>query len=272
MSAKDISGAITYAILKKNKKKVVIFFDNHVDQTYCNGSLPYYVSHFCDEIRSSLIYEQPLDRDSMPANLQFSPDNAPHTLSSPSRSRIIPVDIRWGTLYNRSTRNIGDLLDTINKWISDDCQEHTSPMIRTHGMHLKTFLKKCYDNLDLQSTQLGKNLLIPLINIHGDFPFSASSASNPSELLEEIMSGSMELYSIMKLKESQSVINTMYMGAAHAFRVYCLLKNRYGWSVSHKPFEGDVENMNLYDIDNLQNCVTVNMDHYSGQDVIPCDD
>lgn len=105
---------------------------------------------------------------------------------------------------------------------------------------------------------MGVSLIAPLAVIDGAFPFSKGNATTPRELLEEVMSGAMELKAVVELMSSSLRTNTMYLGAAHAFRVFYLLKHHYNWSTEHAPFESDFQNLHLMTLDGLQNCVVLN--------------
>lgn len=109
MSNINISGTIGVSFLKKNDKKVVIFYDDHSNTQYCDNS--YFINDFFDEINTQsniiVLLEEPLLNEKDKENIIFLWDNVPHIVKSKNFykkvinqctskkvCRVFPVDVR----------------------------------------------------------------------------------------------------------------------------------------------------------------------------------
>lgn len=253
----EISGAISYSLLKESdgdkRRRVIIFFDNHVDRSYCSEQLPYFVSNWVDDTKSTLIAEIPPKTKKWPKDIVSSPYNAPHTRQRPLSSNVVPSDIRFGTLLQANTHTIEDLIQNTETYIQ--ARINKSNVLKNHGKALLRQMLRIPKN-DRSSTELGSYLLTPLSVIDGRFPFTRGTAITSQEIMEEILSSAMEFACIANLLESTNRTNTLYLGAAHAFRVHYLLENHYKWTVvRHHGHSEPI--LALEELNNLQNCVRI---------------
>ena len=110
MSNIDISGTIGVSFLKKNKKKIIVFYDDHSNMKYCDSS--YFIDNFFDKITTNLnnsiiLLEEPLINENDRENIVFLWNDVPHIIkskqfykkiinkcTSEKICRVFPIDIR----------------------------------------------------------------------------------------------------------------------------------------------------------------------------------
>lgn len=109
MSNINISGTIGVSFLKRNDKKVIIFYDDHSNTQYCDDS--YFINDFFDEINTQsniiVLLEEPLLNEKDKENIVFLWDNVPHIVKSKNFykkvinqctskkiCRVFPIDVR----------------------------------------------------------------------------------------------------------------------------------------------------------------------------------
>lgn len=136
-----ISGAIGASFLKKNNKKIIIFYDDHSNTKYCNSS--YFIDNFFNEVNSHfndsvILLEEPfINNDD---NVVFLWNDIPHVIKSKEFykkivnknngkkvCRVFPVDIRLClidvSLEEYLPETIEDDLELIEKLKSGDLSE-----------------------------------------------------------------------------------------------------------------------------------------------------
>lgn len=108
MSDISISGAIGVTFLKRNSRKIMIFYDDHSNTNYCN--YPYFIDEFFNDVKenmsnSIILLEEPFVENQ--ENVVFLWNDIPHVIKSKNfykkianqqtnkkLCRIFPVDIR----------------------------------------------------------------------------------------------------------------------------------------------------------------------------------
>jgi hypothetical protein len=106
----NISGTIGVSFLKKDNKKIIIFYDDHSNMKYCDSS--YFINNFFDEITTDLnktviLLEEPLLDEKDSKNILFLWNNIPHIIkakefykkiinkcTNKKICRVFPIDIR----------------------------------------------------------------------------------------------------------------------------------------------------------------------------------
>jgi len=244
----NFSGAIDYVVYKCNNKYIVLLLDNHNPQMYCDGInfsgverlFEHYIQKDTMFVFEELYGIKPTDK----FKELFS--NTPHLTKymefyskyKNDKNKIKPVDIR--ILFDNFHKPDGlDLLDQffgIVECVDQDVQSIASvvssaitqyPIFATHHRHL------CARYLELK--QIITNPIkcdgfsyIEQINL--TYPFDVLSNTNLSlcELIEQLLSGMLEIYTIANILLSPNKYIFVYLGAAHCISICGLFDKYYG--------------------------------------------
>jgi hypothetical protein len=155
----NISGTIGVSFLKKENKKIIIFYDDHSNTKYCNNS--YFINNFLDEINLNtngiILLEEPFLNKKDNENIIYLWDNVPHIVKSKNFynkivnkctnkkiCRVFPVDLRLSLIdisIEEYLSNIKNSTENINNENVNDYFKYFIYLFDVEKVDLKKFSK-----------------------------------------------------------------------------------------------------------------------------------
>jgi hypothetical protein len=244
-SLNKINGAIDYIVLKKGKKYIIFFLDNHNPSNYCKTISRNIESLFEDfmQINSVFILEEIIGYNEKFINAFNDTNHLNKYLKFYNKykadKKIIPVDIRL----------LFDNFDEVDKFSNLDqffniCECSNSDIAKIKGIidkctSISSTYQEHFDNLKDKYIKIKNRIINEKITnlkcnnynidyIQLNYPFVDLKEDICSQI-DVFTCALLELYGIAQIELSNAKYNIVYLGAFHCVSMFYLLEKNYGY-------------------------------------------
>lgn len=244
-SLNKINGAIDYIVLKKGKKYIIFFLDNHNPSNYCKTISRNIESLFEDfmQINSVFILEEIIGYNEKFINAFNDTNHLNKYLKFYNKykadKKIIPVDIRL----------LFDNFDEVDKFSNLDqffniCECSNSDIAKIKGIidkctSISSTYQEHFDSLKdkyikIKNRIINENITNLKCNnynidyIQLNYPFVDLKEDICSQV-DVFTCALLELYGIAQIELSNAKYNIVYLGAFHCVSMFYLLEKNYGY-------------------------------------------